>query len=425
MTKEPAEAARQPREADWLPVDEARDVILSRIREVGHEEVPITDALDRVLAADIESTIMHPPWDNSAMDGFAVHSQDVSGASRARPLVLNVIEEVPAGGFPTRALGPGEVIKVMTGAPVPEGASGVTRVEYTEPGPRPGTIAVFDAGDAGRNIRRKGEDLRVGDRPLAAGTLVRPAEIGVLAMLGRAEVPVYRRPRVAIIATGDELADFDELQLVRDGRRIMNSNSYALAAQVNESGAEPKPLGIARDNRESLRQRLESAAGCDALITSAGLAVGDHDYVKEVLDDLGLEFLFYRVAMRPGSPFTFGMLGTMPVFALPGNPVSAMVTFEVLVRPALRKMMGLERYDRPMRSVRLAEPVTTKGKRLTHFYRAVLERQEGGGWLARLTGPQGSGVLTSMSQADALLEVPANSELRAGTELRAIVLREK
>ncbi len=311
----------------------------------------------------------------------------------------------------------------MTGAPVPEGADGVTRLEHTEAGPEPGTIRVFDGGDAGRNIRRAGEDLEIGDRPLEAGTLLRPAEIGVLAMMGQAEVPVYRRPRVGVLSTGNELADFDELPLVQAGRRIMNSNSYALAAQLLEAGAEPVSLGIARDDRESLRQHLRSARGCDALITSAGLAVGDHDYVKEVLDELGMRFLFYRVAMRPGSPFAFGLLDAMPVFALPGNPVSAMVTFEVLVRPALRKMTGLARYDRPARRVRLAEPVRTGG-RLTHFYRARLEPAANGGWQARLTGPQGSGILTSMSKADALLRVPPDSDLAAGAELDAIVLRE-
>ncbi len=311
----------------------------------------------------------------------------------------------------------------MTGAPVPEGADGVSRLEHTEAGPERDTIRILDGGDAGRNVRRAGEDLEIGDRPLKAGTLLRPAEIGVLAMMGQAAVPVYRRPRVGVISTGNELADFDEVALVHAGQRIMNSNSYALAAQLQESGALPLLLGIARDSRESLRQHLRSALGCDALITSAGLAVGDHDYVKEVLDELGMRFLFYRVAMRPGSPFAFGLLDAMPVFALPGNPVSAMVTFEILVRPALRKMMGLERYDRPWRRVSLAEPVSTGG-RLTHFYRARLEPTANGGWQARLTGPQGSGILTSMSKADALLRVPPDSDLAAGAELDAIVLRE-
>lgn len=414
--------ARQPRAPDWLPLEQASRIILSRVRPLDRETVPLADAHGRVLAAAIESAIAHPAWDNSAMDGFAVRSQDVAAATRERPAVLRVTEEVPAGQFPTRALGPGEAIKVMTGAPVPDGADGVTRIEYTEPGDEPGTVRVLDGGDAGRNIRRKGEDLEIGDRPLEAGTLLRPAEVGVLAMLGQPAVPVYRRPRVGILSSGDELADFDDLDLVHAGRRIMNSNSYALAAQVEEAGAEPALLGIARDSRASLRRHLQAAAGCDALITSAGLAVGDHDYVKEVLDELGMQFLFYRVKMRPGSPFTFGVLGEMPVFALPGNPVSAMVTFEVLVRPALRKMMGLTRYQRPRRRVKLAEPLATTAQ-LTHFYRVVLERQDGA-WRARLTGPQGSGILTSMADADALLEVPGEARFAAGTELDAIPLRE-
>ncbi|UCC47293.1 MAG: molybdopterin molybdotransferase MoeA [Gemmatimonadota bacterium] len=420
---EPDARARQPRAPDWLSVDEAREIILSHITVLGRETVPLTEALGRVLAAEIESSVMHPAWDNSGMDGFAVRSEDVASASRERPAVLKVTEEVPAGGFPTQRVQPGEAIRVMTGAPVPEGADCVARLEHTEPGPEPGTIRVIDGSDAGRNIRRKGEDLKIGDRPLAAGTLLRPAEIGVLAMLGQPLVSVYRRPSVAILSTGDELADFADLPLVHTGRRIMNSNSYALHAQVREAGGDPALLGIAGDNRESLRRHLESATGHDALITSAGLAVGDHDYVKDVLDELSMEFLFYRVKMRPGSPFTFGMLGTMPVFALPGNPVSALVTFEVLVRPALRKMMGLTEYDRPTRRVRLAEPLSTRDSR-THFYRAKLEWREDGGWAARLTGPQGSGILTSMSSADALLRVPPDSELPAGAELEAIVLRE-
>jgi molybdopterin molybdotransferase len=415
--------ARQPREPDWLSYQDARELILSHVGPLEHESVLLTEATGRILAADVESAITHPAWDNSAMDGFAVLSRDVARATRNNPVILQVIEEVAAGEFPTRSVGPGEAIRVMTGAAVPNGADGVTRLEHTEPGPKPGTISVIDGSDAGRNIRRRGEDLKVGARPLSAGTLIRPAETGVLAMLGQPSVPVYRKPTVGILSTGNELADFNELELVHAGKRIMNSNSYALAAQVVEAGGEPELLGIARDNRESLRTHLEGAAGCDALITSAGLAVGDHDYVKEVLDDLGISFLFYRIKMRPGSPFTFGMLGSMPVFALPGNPVSSMVTFEVLVRPALRKMVGLEEYDRPLRLVRLAEPVTTKGP-LTHFYRATLDR-DGSGWSARLTGPQGSGILTSMSEADALIIVPADSRLPTGTELDAIVLREK
>ncbi len=416
--------ARQPRAPDWLTVEKAREIISSRITVMGHETVPLAEALGRTLAGDLKSPISHPAWDNSAMDGYAVRSQDIAGASREEPVVLTVVEDVPAGGFPTRSLGAGVAIKVMTGAPIPEGADGVTRVEFTQAGPERNTIRVLNESDAGRNIRRKGEDIVVADRALTDGTLIGPAEIGVLAMLGQPRVSVYRRPRVAILSTGDELADFDELTLVLEGRRIMNSNSYALAAQVRETGGEPVVLGIARDNRRSLREHLDAAADCDAVLTSAGLAVGEHDYVKEVLNDLGMEFLFYRVKMRPGSPFTFGVLQGAPVFALPGNPVSAMVTFEVLVRPALRAMTGLKDLDRPRRRVRLAEPITSQPG-LTHFLRVVLEPLDGGTWSARLTGPQGSGILTSMAAADALLVVPEESEhLPAGAELEAIVIRD-
>lgn len=420
---DPGGAASQPRAADWLTVEEAVEAILDRVEPLGEERVPIDRALGRVLAADVESRLAHPAWDNSAMDGYAVQSSGIAGASRDAPVVLRVVEEVAAGAFPTRSVGKGEAVKVMTGAPVPEGADGVTRVEHTEPGPEPDTVRVVDGGDAGRNIRRRGEDLEIGDRPLRAGTTLGAAEIGVLAMLGQPIARVYRRPRVAILSTGDELADFDELARAAAGERIMNSNSYALAAQVREVGGEPILLGIARDDRESLRSHLESSRGCDALITSAGLAVGDHDYVKEVLNDLGMEFLFYRIRMRPGSPFTFGRLDRMPVFALPGNPVSSMVTFEVLVRPALRKMMGHRQLHRPRIRVRLAEPVTTREGR-THFLRVRLEADAAGPPSARLTGPQGSGILTSMTLADALLVVPADLEgVEAGTELEAIPLR--
>ena len=418
-----AGAARQSREPDWLTVDEARSMILSRMRVLETESAPIVEALGRVLAESVESTISHPAWDNSAMDGYAVRSQDVASASSENPAVLRLIEDVPAGRFPTRSVGSGEAIKVMTGAPVPDGADGVTRLEYTEQSSDPDTIKIVDSGDAGRNIRRKGEDLEAGDRPLQAGTHLRPAEIGILAMMGRSEAVVYRRPKVGILSTGDEIADFDELALVEAGVKIMNSNSYALAAQVIETGGQPVLLGIARDNRESLEERLAAAAGCDALITSAGLAVGEHDYVKEVLDDSGMEFLFYRVRMRPGSPFTFGLLGEMPVFALPGNPVSAMVTFEVLVRPALKKMLGSPNPLRRWRKVTLAEPAASRGW-LTHFYRAFLEPGEGDRWQARLTGPQGSGILSSMVLADALIRVPPDTQLPAGAEVEALFLRE-
>ncbi|MGH7545072.1 MAG: molybdopterin molybdotransferase MoeA, partial [Gemmatimonadota bacterium] len=255
------------------------------------------------------------------------------------------------------------------------------------------------------------------------GERLRPATVGLLATAGVARVRVRRRPRVAILATGDELADLDALADVRAGRKIVNSNSYALAAQCAQAGAVPVLLGIARDTRESTRAHLERGLECDALVTTAGVSVGEHDFVKEVLDALGFEPSFWRVRIRPGSPLTFGLLRGRPAFALPGNPVSAMVTFEVFVRPALDRMQGLVDPSRPRVPVRIAEEVRTKPG-LTHFLRCRLEPGPEGVPRARLTGPQGSGILTSMAQADALLVVPEEVlVLKPGDAAEAIPLR--
>lgn len=396
------------READWISAAEAERTILERVTApapLGTEQVGLVDALGRVLAGDVTSSVAHPGWDNSAMDGYAVRSADIRGASRERPVRLRVVEDVPAGAFPSRAVGLNEAIKVMTGSPIPEGADGVTRLEFTRPGADPNTILVVSDADAGRNVRRKGEDIAPGQIVARAGTRLRPAEIGVLASVGAARVRVYRRPRVAVLATGDELADFDAVDAVRAGRKIMNSNSYALGALLVEAGCVPVLLGIARDTRESTREHLRRGLDCDALITTAGVAVGERDYVKEVLEEMGFRPDFWRVRIRPGSPLTFGLLQGRPVFALPGNPVSAMVTFEVFVRPALDRMQRVSDPRRPRIAVRPAEPIRVKPG-LRHFLRCRLEPHADGIPRARLTGPQGSGILTSMSAADALLIVP-------------------
>jgi molybdopterin molybdotransferase len=400
---------------DWLGIREALDRILAAVAPLPSERVPILEAAGRVLAESVVSPIDQPPWDNSAMDGFAVRSADVRGASRESPARLRVVDEIPAGAFPRRPLGPGEAARIMTGAPIPEGADSVIRLEHTDAwtGSReergrgsPGeTVEVFDDSDVDRNVRRRGEDLRRGETVLEPGRVLRPGEIGLLATVGRAEVAVHRRPRVAILANGDELVDLDRFDEVRAGRRIVNSNSYGLAAAVRAAGAEPLLLGIAADDAASLRAHLERAREADLLITTAGASVGDHDLVKEVLESLGFALDFWRVRMRPGSPFSFGRLGDLPVFGLAGNPVSALVTFEVLVRPAIRKMLGRREIHAPTVRAVAAERIPGAG-RLTHFPRARLEPDGRGGWLARLTGPQGSGILTSVAAADALLVVP-------------------
>jgi molybdopterin molybdotransferase len=391
-------------EADWFGWREALEAILTRCDALPVERIEAARALGCAVAEDVTAAIRHPPWDNSAMDGFAVHSEDIRGATRQSPIVLPLSDDIPAGAFPSGPLAPGTAARVMTGAPVPEGASGVVRVEHTTE-VSPGDVTFFQDTDGDRNIRRRGEDIETGQVVLREGDPVTPAAVGVLAMQGLSDVSVHRRPRVGVLSNGNELADFDEVAEVRAGRRIMNSNGHALAAQLVTAGAEPVPLGIARDDAGDVRRRLERAADCDALISSAGVSVGDHDQVRAALDDMGMQRVFWRVRIRPGSPLTFGLLGGRPFWGLPGNPVSAMVTFEVFLRPALRKMMGHRQPEVP-RIVARARKAISSSTDFTHFYRVRLFRNAGHLPEVELTGPQGSGILTSMSAAGGLLVVP-------------------
>src|SRR5690606_32229 len=432
--------------ADWLSIPEALERILASVRPTEAEPVPLVDAFGRVLAEPAVSPIDHPPWDNSGMDGFAVRAEDIAGATRETPARLTVVDDIPAGGFPSRPIGPGEAAKIMTGAPVPEGADSVVRVEHTDawvpadggeagdaaPAPRDvaseatgavgTTIRIFSGSDARRNIRRRGEDLRANAVVLDSGRVLGPGEIGILAATGHATVLVHRRPRIAILANGDELVDLDRFEEVVAGRKIVNSNTYALAAAVTAAGGEPIPLGIAPDDPEEIRARLVLGRDADAVLTTAGASVGQHDLVKDALLELGFELDFWRVRMRPGSPFSFGRLGGVPVFGIAGNPVSVIVTFEVLVRPAIRRMVGRSDVHARTIRVRAAERIHGAG-RLTHFPRVRLEPDGEGGLVARLTGAQGSGILSSAAAADALLVVPAGVEaIEPGEEAAAIPL---
>lgn len=418
------------READWLDVETAIERILAATPRLDAEEVALADAAGRVLAERVESRVAHPPWDNSGMDGFAVRAEDVRGATPDAPVVLRVVGDVPAGARPDRAIGAGEAMRIMTGAPVPDGADGVIRVEHTDAwelpagAPAPERVAIRRDDDAGRNVRRRGEDLAPGSVVAEPGAALRPALIGSLAMVARRTVRVARRPRVAILSTGDELAGPDALDAVLAGERIADSNSPALAAAVAAAGGAPLPLGIARDRREHIRERLAAARDADVLLTTAGASVGDHDVVKDALDEAGFELDFWRVKMRPGSPFSFGRLGDTLVFGLAGNPVSALVTFEVLVRPALRRMLGRPDPWPPVRAVRCGERMPSK-RGLTHFLRVRLEPPgpDDVAPAAYLAGPQGSGVLSSLARADALLVIPEDRDgLEAGADARAIPL---
>lgn len=394
-----------------LSANAALRAILDATPVLPSETVPVADAVSRVLAHPIDSTRVLPPDDNSAMDGYAVRVVDVANASSERPAELVVIYTIPAGGSGDRAIGPGEAARILTGGPVPPGADAVVRQEDTEiDGDR---LRVLVPPSSRENIRDAGEDVRVGDRVLEPGAVIGPAEVGMLAALGRSVVPVHQRPRVAILSTGDELVEPD--QSIKGGR-IVSSNSYSLAAQCRELGAEPVYLGIARDTPESVESHFRAGLGADVLVSSAGVSVGDRDYVRGVLEKLGCELIFWGVKIKPGYPLAFGRFeqdkGPM-VFGLPGNPVSAMMTFEQFVRPALRKLIGHRSYFRPTLQVRLAESFRKKAGRL-HFIRVELERR-GRDVVARSTGNQSSGVLRSMTRAQGLLIFPeAATELAEG-----------
>jgi len=407
-------------------VAEACEAILRDVAPLDAETVPLRQALGRVLAEDVRSPLALPPWDNASMDGYAVRSADLPSASASNPVVLQVVGTVAAGSPTVRVLGAGEAMRIMTGAPVPAGADSVIRVEDTDAGTD--SVHILDDRDVLRNIRPRGEDVGKGDLAVASGTELHPGHVGLLASVGRAELRVYRRPRVAVLASGDELVDveqFDEVLSADGGAasgKIVTSNSYSLEAAVRQAGAEPLSLGFVGDDPVALRDRLTSCE-CDLLLTTGGVSVGEFDFTRSVLAELGATHRFWRVRIRPGAPVGFGLLRGTPWLGLPGNPVSTLVTFELFGRPAIRKMMGHSLFFRRSVRVRLAEPVTIAAP-LTHFLRAELMPQ-GNELIAKLTGPQGSGLLSSMARANALLIVPPErARIEAGELVDALVLRD-
>ena len=394
-----------------ISVEAALEKILSHIQPLGFEKVSLLEAQGRVIAEDIYASRDIPPLDNSAMDGYAVRSEDIQQASSGHSVRLEIIEDLPAGSVSRKTVGKGEAIRIMTGAPIPRGADTVVQVEDTAKEDR--YTQIFRAVPSGENIRRAGEDVGKGDRVISKGDFIRPAEVGMLASVGRSFVSVYQRPLVAILCTGEELVDVDgELE---EGK-IVSSNSYTLAAQVKDAGAIPLQLGIARDRKEDIEQKLRQGIRADVLISSAGISVGDYDLVKDVLKDLGMEMVFWKVAMKPGKPLAFGTIGGKPAFGLPGNPVSSMVSFEQFVRPSLLKMMGYQQLFRPTIEAILKEDIRKEpGRR--HYMRAVVsfERER---YFVTTTGAQGSGMLISMVKANGLVIIPENQEkVRAGEKV--------
>jgi molybdopterin molybdotransferase len=409
--------------AQMLSVAEARSAILERFAALDSETVPLLDALDRVLAERIEADIDLPPFANSSMDGYAVRAADVVGASHERPARLRVVADIAAGHPSHVAIEAGTAARITTGAPVPDGADAIVPVEATDDPARGASslraeISVVEAVQRGAFVRYPGEDARRGQPVLEPGTLIRPVEVAMLAAVGRAQVRVVRRPRVALFATGDELVAPDR---VPSPGQIRNANEFSTAAQVKRYGGEPLLLGIARDDAAAIRAIFEAALAqqADLIVTSAGVSVGAHDVVKDVVQAAG-EIALWRIRMRPGKPLAFGHYRGTPFFGLPGNPVSAMLTFEQFVRPALRKLAGRSRLDKPTVAVTLLETVTSDGRET--YARAWVERH-GAGYVARLSGGQGSNLLSSLTHANALLIVPDGvTRLEAGAQASAQML---
>jgi len=393
--------------------------VLGALRTVGGEEIALAEAAGRVLAADVRSAVALPPWDNSAMDGYAVRANDVTAATADSPVALRVIGTIAAGQRSPLAVQPGEAIRIMTGAPLPPGADCVIRVEDTDRGSS--TVRIASTRDVGRNVRPHGEDVAADSVVAERGTVIAPGLLGLLAGVGLARVTVARRPVIAVIGSGDELTSVDDFAAVRRGERIVATNGYVLAAIIREAGGEVLDLGVAPDDRERIRGLIaDGAARADLVVTTAGVSVGEHDHTKAVVEELG-GVDFWRISARPGSQLAFGMIGATPWLGLPGNPVSAAITGELFVRPAVLRLQGVLAVHRAPIVVRLGQRVQGAAG-TTLLLRARLIPYEGG-FLAELTGPQGSGLMSSMARADALLVIPAGAEmLEAGATARAIPL---
>ncbi len=414
------------RAADWLGWEEARDRILRAVEPGPVEEVPLAEAGGRALAEALTATATLPPWDNSAMDGYAVRGEDVAGASEDRPVTLRVVATTRAGERPGPELGPGEAARIMTGAPVPPGADSVIRVEHTDAEGTRGRVRIHRDSDRGRNIRPAGQDMGPGEEILEEGSPLHAGAIGVLAAMGRAEVRVHARPSVAILATGDELLPPERYDEVRAGAGVPESNGPMLAAAARAAGLEPELLDVAPDDPDVLEERLRRAAGHDAVVTIGGASMGEADLVKRVLDRLDFRQDFWRVRMRPGSPFSFGTLPSggraVPVFGLPGNPASAFVTFQLFARPALLRMAGHRRVlPRRIRAVAGQDLRAGPGK--AYFLRVALEEAVGSAPRAVPTGPQGSGLVRGLATVDGLAVIPEDVEgIGAGEAVDVLLL---
>ena len=415
------------READWLPVDEALERILTAARPLSTERVALSEALGRALAAPLGARARLPPWDNSAMDGYAVIATDVESADHDHPVKLGVVGEVRAGARPPQVLGPGEAVRIMTGGPVPLGADSVVRVEDTDrEEAEPGSVWIRSSRDARKNVRPGGQDMEAGDIVLGAGTSLGPGQTAVAAAAGYARVEVGRRPRVAILSSGDELRTPERFDDVIRAEGLPETNGLTLHAASLEAGAAPLPPALALDDPQDLREHVGRAMDADVLLTSGGASMGEADLFKRVLDEMGFELVFWRVRLRPGSPLSFGWLPRpplppLPVFGLPGNPASAFVTFELFVRPFLLRLAGHHAVHRRVAAAQAGERLPSS-EGLTHVHRIVLSVEESA-MVARLTGPQGSGMVSSLGAAHGLAVVPpGKGGIPVGAGVQVILL---
>jgi len=407
-----------------LSVEKAREHILSQLNPVATETALLTACMNRVLSVDIVAADDLPLFDNSSMDGFAIHAADTTHAAPISPVTLRVVADIPAGFTPKISLAPGEAARIMTGAQMPEGADSVIPVEDTDftersPGtPPPQSVSIEKVVSYGANVRQRGMDVYAGDVVLEKGYPLKPQDIGLLAMLGYPEVDVYKRPLIALLSSGDELL---EAGAPLESGKIRDSNSYMLASLVESTGADVLRLGIAKDTREAVQGLVEQAVllNADLILSSAGVSVGAFDYVKEVVESYG-SLKFWRVNMRPGKPLAFGEYKNIPFIGLPGNPVSAFVGFEVFVRDSIGRLRGISDRSRQRVKVRSEEEILSDGRE--SYLRAILH-EEDGHIIARLTGHQGSGNLLSLVQANALLIIPAGVKcVPAGQEVEAWLL---
>jgi molybdopterin molybdotransferase len=399
-----------------INVEDALQRILAEIYPLESTQVPLAESLGLVLTEDIVAQENMPPFANSAMDGYALLSKD-SKQRNGQPPRLRVIGGIAAGYVAEQPVTEGTAMRIMTGAPVPSGADSIIQIELTRyGGPESDWVEILEEVASGNNIRPAGEDMRRGSTILTRGTEIRAWEIGILATLGIAKVPVIRKPGVAILGTGDEIIDIDEP--LRPGK-IRNSNSYLLEAAVKRAGAEPVRLGVAHDTIDSLREKFNEAIKYDLILTSGGVSVGEFDLVKNIMQEQG-EINFWRINMKPGKPVAFGHIKDVPLLGLPGNPVSTAVTFELFGRPLLRKMMGHNRLQKPQIEVVMADDVLERAGR-RHYVRAHVTRQNGQ-FIAQTTGNQGSNITTSLLNANALVIVPEKEQIRRGDTARAIML---